>query len=97
MKKAGVKVVKIDGFTFTIVNNQLVKSLTAHDPNEITGPAGFGSQGFLQPVAPLPYRVDFTNESNATAPAATVVVTQQLSPNLDLNTFQLGRSVSAAR
>ena len=61
-----------------------------HDPNEITGPAAFGVQGFLQPLGPLPYRIDFTNEASATAPAATVVVTQQLDPNLDLSTFQLG-------
>ena len=62
----------------------------SHDPNELIGPAGVGTQGFLQPIGPLPYRIDFTNEPSATAPAATVVVTDQLSPNLDLSTFQLG-------
>jgi RHS repeat-associated protein len=71
-------------------NQGLVLVPASQDPNEITGPAGFGTQGFLQPIGPLPYRIDFTNESSATAPAATVVVTEQLSLSLDLNTFELG-------
>ncbi len=62
----------------------------AMDPNEIIGPAGVGSQGFIQPFGPMLYSVDFTNESTATAPAQVVTVTDQLSSNLDWNTFQLG-------
>ena len=60
------------------------------DPNDITGPAGFGAGGFITPDQTLPYTIDFENIATATAPAQTVVVTQQLNPNLDLNTFQLG-------
>ncbi len=86
LHKAGLKV--------RVVNGKIVLVPDSHDPNEITGPAGFGTQGFLQPIEPLPYRIDFTNESSATAPAtapaATVVVTDQLSSNLNLSTFQLG-------
>jgi hypothetical protein len=37
----------------------------------------------------LPYRIDFENETNATAPAQIVQVTDQLSTNLDWSTFQL--------
>ena len=90
MKKTGKKVVKINGIKFVLVDLKAVAVPSSKDPNAITGPAGFGSQGFFHPAGPLPYRVDFTNESSATAPAATVVITQQLSSNLDLCTFQLG-------
>jgi RHS repeat-associated protein len=68
----------------------LVQGLQAHDPNKITGPTGFGTQGYIPANTTLPYRIDFTNEPSATAPAAVVVVTQQLDPSLDLSTFQLG-------
>jgi RHS repeat-associated protein len=90
MKDTHRQVVIADGFKFTVVNGKLVAVPISHDPNEITGPAGFGSQGFLKPAGPLPYRIDFTNQSSASAPAANVVVTQQLSSNLDLSTFQFG-------
>jgi len=65
-------------------------SSQANDPNLITGPAGFGSQAFVSGIASLPYRIDFENQPTATAAADTVTVTQQLDPNLDLSTFQLG-------
>ena len=60
------------------------------DPNFISGPAGFGSQGFLSDDAPLPYYIGFENEPDATAPAQFVDVTQQLDPSLDWSTFQFG-------
>ncbi|MGO9921995.1 MAG: carboxypeptidase regulatory-like domain-containing protein [Isosphaeraceae bacterium] len=68
-----------------------IHSIQARDPNNITGPAGFGTQGFIQPIGPLLYTIDFTNESSASAPAATVAVTEHLSSNLNLSTFQLGQ------
>ena len=77
-----------NGFTNPYKKNVSVP--TSHDPNEITGPAAYGSQGFIPANDSLPYRIDFTNQATATAPAQTVVVTQQLSTNLDLSTFQLG-------
>jgi RHS repeat-associated protein len=61
-----------------------------HDPNYVTGPAGFGTQGFVQAGATLPYTIGFENEASATAPAHVVEVTEQIDPNLDWNTFQLG-------
>jgi RHS repeat-associated protein/uncharacterized repeat protein (TIGR01451 family) len=60
----------------------------AIDPNSLVGPAGFGSQGFLQPGGTWPYTVDFENDGSA--PAQTVTVTEQLDSNLDWSTFQLG-------
>ncbi len=59
------------------------------DPNDLIGPAGFGSAGFIVPAGPLPYRVDFENEATATAPTQRVVVTDQLDPSFDWNTFEL--------
>jgi RHS repeat-associated protein len=58
------------------------------DPNDIFGPGGFGAADFVAPAA-FPYLITFANETTATAAAPTVVVTQQLSSNLDWSTFQL--------
>jgi hypothetical protein len=44
----------------------------------------------VQPTGNFSYTVNFENESSATAPAQTVTVTEQLDPNLDWSTFQLG-------
>ena len=61
-----------------------------NDPNDISGPSGYGAQGFIQPGGALPYAILFENEPTASAPAQVVTVTEQLDPNLDWNTFQLG-------
>ena len=58
------------------------------DPNALIGPAGYGTQGFIQPAGTLPYTVDFENDGSAAA--QDVTVTEQLDPNLDWSTFQLG-------
>jgi len=63
--------------------------IEAVDPNDSIGPGGFGPAGFIAPGGPLPYRIDFENEATATAPAQRVVVTDQLDPNFDWNTFEL--------
>jgi len=66
-------------------NTQAVGS---RDPNEKTGPAGYGTGGYVQGDQVFAYRVDFENDSKATAPAQRVDVTDQLSANLDWSTFQ---------
>src|SRR5262249_30989545 len=66
------------------------KSVSSHDPNEFVGPAGYGDAGFLTIDQTLPYTIAFENQSNATAPAQVVVITQQLGTNLDWHTFELG-------
>ena len=45
---------------------------------------------FVADGIPLPYIIGFENDATATAPAQSVTVTQQLDPNLDWSTFQLG-------
>lgn len=59
------------------------------DPNTKTGPAGFGTNGFTTASGMLGYRVDFENETNASAPAEQVVITDELGGNLDWSTFRL--------
>jgi RHS repeat-associated protein len=62
----------------------------AVDPNDLLGPAGFGDAAFIPLNQGLGYTIRFENESDATAPAQVVKVSQQLDPNLDWSTFQLG-------
>ena len=61
-----------------------------HDPNFISGPAGYGDSNFVTGDALGTYYLAFTNEPTAGAPARTVTVTEQLDPNLDLSTFAIG-------
>jgi hypothetical protein len=60
----------------------------AIDPNEKTGPAAWGAEGFIQ-AGPLTYRIDFENDPKfATAAAQEVFITDELDENLDLTTFE---------
>ena len=60
------------------------------DPNDLLGPTGYGSIGFIRPGGALQYTIEFSNEKTAQVPADNVTVTEQLSPNLNWITFQLG-------
>ena len=68
----------------------LVKQLEPGDPNDITGPGGYGPAGFVPANQDFPYTIQFQNDATATAPAQVVEVTETLDPNLDWSTFQLG-------
>ncbi len=70
--------------------NQTTQSRSSDDPNDISGPAGYGTAGFIPAAGALPYQITFENAATASAPAAVVTVTQTLSSNLDWSTFQLG-------
>jgi len=59
------------------------------DPNELTGPKGYGDKNYIQDGIVLPYRIDFENDKDATAPAQQVDITNQLDSNLDWDTFEL--------
>lgn len=65
--------------------------VTSDDPNDIIGPSGFGSEGFVSPDQTFDYTIHFENKPTATAPAQTVTISQQLDSDLDLSTFELGR------
>jgi hypothetical protein len=63
---------------------------TSADPNDLIGPAGNGTAHWIAPDQTLSYKIRFENESDATAPAQLVRITEQLDPDLDYTTFQLG-------
>ncbi|MBN1676395.1 MAG: carboxypeptidase regulatory-like domain-containing protein, partial [Kiritimatiellae bacterium] len=66
-----------------------VPTSTSHDPNDKLT-VGVGPQGYIAPDALLFYTIRFENVSNATASAQQVVVTDQLPPELDWSTVELG-------
>jgi RHS repeat-associated protein len=61
----------------------------AVDPNSLVGPSGYSQQNFVAATGLLPYRINFENYSNATAPAQFVYVTNVLSTNLDPTKLEL--------
>ena len=63
--------------------------VSSGDPNDKVGPAGFGVSDFVADSTLLPYRIDFENASTATAPAQEVVITDQLSSNVDWSSFRI--------
>jgi len=64
--------------------------IISSDPNEIVGPAGVGEENWIKPLEPLPYIIRFENDPEvAPAPAQEVFITNQLSPDMDWNTFEL--------
>jgi subtilase family serine protease len=67
-----------------------VEVRTAIDPNEKQSPAGFGEERFVPRREPIPYTVLFENMPSAQAHARQVVITDQLDPDLDWRTFEVG-------
>jgi hypothetical protein len=76
--------------TLRPIARKRVDQVNSIDPNDIQGPAGFGSSHWVAADQPLAYTVHFENAAGATAPAQSVVVTLPLDPNLDPSTFTLG-------
>ena len=58
------------------------------DPNALIGPVGIGSPNYIRPTGDFSYTVQFENDGSVAA--QDVTVTEQLDPNLDWSTFQLG-------
>jgi hypothetical protein len=54
----------------------------------MTGPAGYGPEGFIPGNDVMPYRINFENDPTATAPAQRVLVTDPLDPNIDWNSLE---------
>lgn len=65
------------------------RPIQSWDPNALTGPTGYGPANHLSVSLGLPYRIDFENDSSASAPAQQVTVTNSLSNNLDWSSFRL--------
>jgi RHS repeat-associated protein len=66
------------------------KLVQSWDPNDITGPAGYGSQSYVMVDRTMNYLIQFENKSNALAAAQMVFVTNKLAASLDYSTFELG-------
>lgn len=75
----------------TIIRDVIILILRPADPNNLVGPAGFGTQSWVTPQQTLPYSIEFENDpKKANVAAQDVTVTTQLDPNLDWSTFELG-------
>ncbi len=65
--------------------------VSANDPNNKVGPQGVGPEQYTPSLSPLPYVINFENLANATAPAHTIEITDQLDiSKYDLSTFSFG-------
>lgn len=72
-------------------NLHITCSVGSYDPNDKYGPSGSGTSRYVLGSNPVNYAVAFENESDATAAAQQVVITDQLDVGkLDLSTFSLG-------
>jgi hypothetical protein len=68
-----------------------VKAVHSSDPNEKIGAQGLTDQHYISGSDPLRYAIYFENKPDASAPAQTVVITDQLDVSkFDLSTFSLG-------
>ncbi len=62
---------------------------TPGDPNGLYGPAGFMTGNYVVDSGLFNYEIFFENETNATAPAQIIQISNPLSTNLNWQTFQL--------
>ncbi len=84
------------GFTAGI-RDILIFVFGSMDPNDKIGPSGIGAERYINGDEPFSYVINFENIATATAPAQTVVVTDQLDVSkYDLSTFTFG-DVTIAR
>ncbi len=80
----------VNGAFLSLLRDEHVGVFAPIDPNDLSGPQGFGTQHFVAPTQTLPYNIQFENKPTAGAAALVVQVTQQLDSHLDWTTFQLG-------
>src|ERR1017187_6180442 len=59
------------------------------DPNNLTGPGGYGVSGFVTSSGTFAYRIDFENMTNASAPVQQAIINNQLGTNFDWTTFNV--------
>jgi hypothetical protein len=75
----------------TAEKEDALKIAFAFDPNEKVGTQGVGGQHYITGEDPVNYSVFFENKPDATAPAQSVVITDQLDTSkLNISTFSLG-------
>ncbi len=66
-----------------------VPIFASRDPNQKVALAGVGAEGYIAAGSLVPYRIDFENDKDATAPAQQVSVRDPLAATLDWTTFEL--------
>jgi hypothetical protein len=72
-----------DPFAITVI--------VSKDPNDITGPAGYGPSKWVSVNDILPYRIRFENDpKQATAPVNKVAIIHPIDKNADMFSFRLG-------
>lgn len=83
---------RLPGFIGGIIDFILrIRPVLSFDPNDKFGPQGAGDARFISGLDPMNYAIQFENKASASAPAQSVVVTDQLDlSKFDLSTFQLG-------
>jgi hypothetical protein len=59
------------------------------DPNNLTGPGGYGVSGFVTSSGTFAYRIDFENMTNASAPVQQAIINNQLGTNFDWTMFNV--------
>jgi Zn-dependent metalloprotease len=61
------------------------------DPNDITGPQGYGPERFIAKESTMEYRIRYENDPDfATAPALKVIITMPFHSNAQMFSFKLG-------
>ncbi|TKJ41183.1 hypothetical protein CEE37_05830 [candidate division LCP-89 bacterium B3_LCP] len=69
------------------MNEAISEAVGSYDPNDKSGPAGFGDNGYIPPYEPFYYVINFENVDSATAAAQNIWVTDTLDINLDWSTL----------
>ncbi len=84
----GVEESKVAGGT-----SQDVRMVSSWDPNEKTGPSGYGEDNYLKDAGTFTYNISFENKKEATAPAYKIEILDTLSNLFDPETVEF-RSTS---
>ena len=73
-----------------LLTENFMRWVRSIDPNEITGPVGYGDANYISADQSLLYKIEFENNPNATAPAQKVIIRCPIDSNLELGTFKAG-------
>lgn len=67
-----------------------VDIVASHDPNEKSGPAGYGEMNYLSERGTMTYTISFENLKEATAPAYKIEIVDELSAAYNWETVKFG-------
>lgn len=72
---------------YYLIREKDVEAINSMDPNDKSGPAGFGPSGYTAGDHPFHYTIYFENVDTATASAEDIIIIDSLDKNLDWSTF----------